>query len=74
MAQIRLVVCEQSCSVSRHVSSRDSLATLFFKISVSYQHLEVSENGHVSAVSFISPMELFQHTNMPKEFYFKAAL
>jgi len=42
------------------------------EVSISSRYLEVLENGHVSAVSFISPMELFQHLNMPKESYFKA--
>jgi len=29
--------------------------------------LEVSENGHVSAISFVFSMELFQHPNKLKE-------
>jgi len=38
------------------------------EVSVSSRHLEVSENGHVSAVFFIS---LFQHPNMPKGVLFQ---
>jgi len=52
----------QSCSFSRH----------YFLKSRSRKS-KVLENGHVSTVSFSSPMELFQHLNMPKESYFKAA-
>jgi len=55
------------------------LETLFFKaakvLSIDSRlvsALEVSKNGHVSAIFFISPMELFQHPNMPKVILFQS--
>jgi len=65
---------KQSCSVSRHYFSKSRSRRSEVSVSVSSRHFEASENGHVSAVSFISSMELFQHPNMPKESNFKAAL
>jgi len=61
-------------TVSRPYFSKSRFRRFEVSVSVLPRHLVVLENGHVSAVSFISPMELFQHTNMPKESYFKAAL
>jgi len=34
--------------------TRAVVSLLFFKVSVSSLHLEVSENGHVSAISYFS--------------------
>jgi len=52
----------QSCSVLRHVSVSSRHYFSKFRrseVSVSSRHLEVLENGLVSAVFFISPMEHF---------------